>query len=261
MQNLETEPSMEISDKGLALIKEAEGYHKALPDGRCQAYLDTLAVPHIWTIGWGCTKGITEGLIWTRAKAEQELRKEVAAGTVAIDELVKVPLTQGQYDALASFQYNTGALAKSMLLKKLNKGDYAGAAKEFPNWNKAGGKVWPGLVTRRAAEMALFLSEDEPSPEPAMPQKVDAPPAPVSSAMQSSRTVFGTLLAGLGAVGAYFKEFIAEAVSQISTLAPLREILGGFGVDAAKILLVVTLAGCAYALYARLNAASTGKVG
>ena len=123
---------------------------------------------------------VTEGMIWTRAKAEQELRKEVRRHTVDIDELVKVPLTQNQYDALASFHYNTGGLGKSTLLKKLNKGDFAGAAAEFHKWNKAGGKVRAGLVTRRAQEAELFLTPDA-SAEPVMPQAVDVP-APVKDA-------------------------------------------------------------------------------
>lgn len=249
---------MEISDKGLALIKGAEGYHKALPDGRCQAYLDTLAKPPIWTIGWGCTKGVTEGMVWTRAKAEAQLRAEVKRHTAELDELVEVPLTQSQYDALASFQYNTGGLGKSTLLKKLNKGDYAGAAREFPHWNKAGGKVWPGLVTRRAAEMALFLTRDA-SAEPAMPQVVDVP-APISSTAQSSRTVFGSLIAVIGGFLAAFKEIIADAASQVISLAPARDVLSGFGLSGAKIALIVTVAGCLYAIYARLDDASKGHV-
>lgn len=67
---------------------------------------------------------------------------------------------QGQFDALVSFTYNLGArsLSTSTLLRKLNAGDYAGAADEFLRWNKAGGKVLTGLTRRREAERALFLS-------------------------------------------------------------------------------------------------------
>ena len=69
-------------------------------------------------------------------------------------------LTQGQFDALVSFTYNLGArsLSTSTLLKKLNAGDYRGAADEFPRWNKAGGQVLAGLTRRREAERSLFLS-------------------------------------------------------------------------------------------------------
>ena len=71
-----------------------------------------------------------------------------------------MPVTQNQFDALVSFTYNLGAgnLRSSTLLKKLNAGDYAGAADEFPKWNKAGGKELAGLTRRRNAERDLFLS-------------------------------------------------------------------------------------------------------
>ena len=73
-------------------------------------------------------------------------------------EAVKVPLNPNQFGALTSFTYNLGAgnLRSSTLLRKLNAGDYAGAAAEFARWNKAGGKVLKGLTRRRAAERALF---------------------------------------------------------------------------------------------------------
>ena len=72
----------------------------------------------------------------------------------------RVKLNQNQFDALVSFTYNlgAGALGSSTLLGKLNRGDFEGAADEFPKWNKAGGKVLNGLVKRRAAERSLFLS-------------------------------------------------------------------------------------------------------
>jgi GH24 family phage-related lysozyme (muramidase) len=99
-------------------------------------------------------------------------------------KLVTVPLEPWQFDALVSFDYNTGALGKSTLLKKLNAGDFEGAALEFHRWNKGGGKVLAGLTRRRASEALLFQNiADEnydgkpdkvvkPHPEP-MPQLVD----------------------------------------------------------------------------------------
>jgi lysozyme len=74
--------------------------------------------------------------------------------------LVKVKLNQNQYDALVSFTFNlgVGALQKSTLLKKLNAGDYLGAAAQFPRWVYANKQKLPGLVTRRNEEKKLFLS-------------------------------------------------------------------------------------------------------
>ena len=69
-----------------------------------------------------------------------------------------VPLTQGQYDALVSFSFNTGSLSVSTLRKKLLRGDYEGAAGEFQRWVFAGGRRLAGLVRRREAERNLFLS-------------------------------------------------------------------------------------------------------
>jgi lysozyme len=76
--------------------------------------------------------------------------------------LVKVPLTQNQFDALVDFVFNVGAhnFEKSTLLIKLNKQDYKGAAEEFPRWNRAAGHVLGGLIRRRGAERTLFLTQE-----------------------------------------------------------------------------------------------------
>lgn len=77
----------------------------------------------------------------------------------AVRAAVKVPLTQNQFDALVSFAFNCGigALQSSTLLKTLNQKNYKGAADQFLRWNKAAGKVLPGLTRRREAERAIFL--------------------------------------------------------------------------------------------------------
>lgn len=73
---------------------------------------------------------------------------------------VTVCLSQNQLDSLASFVFNVGGrnFAQSTLLSRLNAGNYAGAGAQFGRWVYAGGRVLPGLVSRRAAEAALFLS-------------------------------------------------------------------------------------------------------
>jgi len=161
------------------LVKQFEGYHTRLDDGRCAAYLDTLAKPHVWTIGWGCTEGIQAGMIWTEAEAEAALARELEKHAAIVDRVVTVPIGENNRSALISFQYNTGGLPKSTLLKKLNARDFDGAAREFDLWNKAGGTVYKGLVRRRAAERALFEADardpDIPADAPDMPQAVDTP--------------------------------------------------------------------------------------
>lgn len=146
---------MQTSEKGIALIKEFEGC-------KLTAYRDSVGV---WTIGYGWTqpvdgKPIRAGMTIKHETAERLLKTGLVSYESDVSRLVKVGLTQGQYDALVSFTYNLGArsLSTSTLLRKLNAGDYAGAADEFLRWNKAGGKVLNGLTRRREAERALFLS-------------------------------------------------------------------------------------------------------
>ncbi|MFJ1518449.1 lysozyme [Acinetobacter sp. ABJ_C1_1] len=147
---------MKISSVGIDLIKGFEGL-------RLKAYDDGVGV---WTIGFGTIK-YPNGIrvkprdSCTSQQAEDYLRNDLSAFENAVNSLVKAKLTQNQFDALVSFTYNLGEtnLSKSTLLKKLNAGDYQGAADQFLVWNKAGGKVMKGLVRRREAERSLFLKK------------------------------------------------------------------------------------------------------
>lgn len=146
---------MEMSKNGLALLKSFEGCELT-------AYQDSVGV---WTIGYGWTqpvngKPVSKGMTISQDTADSLLCSGVVQYEKGVTGLVKVAANQNQFDALVDFAYNLGgkALEGSTLLKKLNAGDYAGAADEFPKWNKAGGKVLNGLVKRRAAERSLFLS-------------------------------------------------------------------------------------------------------
>jgi len=143
---------MKTSPKGIALIKSAEGLRlKAYPDP------GTGGLP--WTIGYGSTAGVTQNMVITEAQAEQMLAADLVRFERIVERLMRVPLNQGQFDALVSFTYNVGEgnFTKSTLLRKVNAGNTAGAAEQFSRWVNAGGKVLPGLVKRRAAERALFL--------------------------------------------------------------------------------------------------------
>jgi lysozyme len=142
---------VKTSQAGLDLIKKYEGL-------RLEAYLCPAGV---WTIGYGSTKDVKRGDKITTQQALQCLLDDVQGAESAVHRLVKVSITQGQFDALVSFVFNLGSanLASSTLLKKLNAGDYSGAAKEFRRWVFAGGKRLAGLVKRRADEEALFNGE------------------------------------------------------------------------------------------------------
>jgi len=140
--------------KGIELIKSFEGL-------KLNAYICPAGVP---TIGYGTTRvngqPVQMGSVITESQASGYLKSDLQQFESAVNAAVKVPLTQNQFDALVSFTYNLGAgnLRSSTLLKKLNASDYAGAADEFPKWNKAGGKELAGLTRRRNAERDLFLS-------------------------------------------------------------------------------------------------------
>ncbi|PRG17963.1 peptidase [Burkholderia multivorans] len=131
-----------------------------------------------WTCGWGSTgPDVREGTVWTQATADARHDENLRASAALVDRAARVSLSPQQKAALVSIVNNVGpgrarragdpgrdgiiTLANgqpSTLLRKLNGADYAGAADQFPAWNKAGGVVQPGLVRRRAAERDLFLN-------------------------------------------------------------------------------------------------------
>jgi lysozyme len=130
---------------------------------RLEAYL---CPARVWTIGWGHTEAVQPGMRITEAMAEEFLRRDIGQVESRLPEAVRVPLTQGQHDALVSLCFNLrgGGAAPSRvaprLVAKLNAGDGAGAAEEFLDINRSAGVVLPGLTRRREAERALFLSDE-----------------------------------------------------------------------------------------------------
>ena len=147
---------MKISEKGLSMIERFEG---------CLLKASN-KLDGVWTIGYGQTgsyygKRVHRGMTTTKAEAHAWLRDHsIKTYEDAVTQAVKVPLNQHQFDALVSFAYNVGvgALKQSTALRKLNAGDYAGAADALTMWTKCNGKVLAGLVRRRKEERALFLT-------------------------------------------------------------------------------------------------------
>lgn len=191
---------MKLSQTALDTLKGLEGYHKARSDGSCEAYRcvvgkDANGNPVYdgkWTIGWGCTKGVRAGMVWTKEQAEVALRAELEECERIVTRLVTIDMTQHQFEACVLFVFNVGegggrdpktgkvtdGFKTSTLLRKLNAGDVEGAAAEFGRWTRSGGiRDVPGLVRRRKIEAALFLQpvEGEDPPEPDMPQTIEAP--------------------------------------------------------------------------------------
>jgi lysozyme len=155
-----TPPLRNIGPDGIALIKRFEGCARLRPDGRFEAYPDPGTGSAPWTIGWGATgPGIGPGTIWTQEQCDARLKADLvryAADVTAA--LAEAPTSQHQFDALVSFHYNTGAIARATLTRRHKEGDSAAAATEFARWNRAGGRVLNGLVRRRAAEARLYLN-------------------------------------------------------------------------------------------------------
>lgn len=141
---------MKVSDRGLDLVKEFEGY-------ACEPYKDvgdklSWGYGHLGKSGEVPPKKISESDATALLCADMELAE------AAVEGLVDVDLTQSQFDSLCSLAFNIGRtnLMTSTLLRKLNASDYDGAANEFPRWCKVNGKEVPGLLRRRLAEKALF---------------------------------------------------------------------------------------------------------
>lgn len=141
---------MIVSDKALTLIKDFESL-------QLKAYL---CPANVWTIGYGHTRNVRSGDVINPYQAERFLRADLVQIEKDINQLVRVPLTQGQYDALVSFVFNCGtrAFSTSTLLKKLNSRDYEGTANEFERWKYAKGQALAGLERRRRLEKRLFQS-------------------------------------------------------------------------------------------------------
>lgn len=147
----------DIPDDAVKLAEEFEGF-SATP------YRDSAGV---WTIGYGSTRDQLGHPVTahtpavTRVIAEGLMRRDLTTAATVVSNEVRVPLTEEERAALVSFIYNVGQgnFHASTLLRKLNAGDYEGAADQFARWNQAGGHVLAGLIRRRAAEREEFLKE------------------------------------------------------------------------------------------------------
>ena len=141
---------MKTSKLGIQLIKGAEGYVSTAY--RCPA--------GIWTIGYGHTNGVLEGMTCSPIQALRWLSEDLLVAENAVNGL-HLKINQNQFDALVSFVYNLGAadLYNSTLLKKIkaNANDPS-IRDEFEKWDYGDGRVLSGLVTRRKDEANLYFS-------------------------------------------------------------------------------------------------------
>lgn len=149
---------MQISATGLNLIRQSEGF-------RSTAYKD---IAGILTIGYGHRIEPQESFpaAITPREAETLLARDVSIAEQSVSRLVRVPLNQGQFDALVDFVFNLGCerLAGSTLLRVLNGRKYHLAAAQLLLWDHAAGQINPALSRRRHAEFQLFTAAQAPTP-------------------------------------------------------------------------------------------------
>jgi lysozyme len=275
---------MNISQRGIDLILKSEGKKTKLPDGRYKAYLDTLAKPPVWTVYCGLTRSVTKDTVITVDDGERMFAKELAVYEDAVERLVKVPLNQHQFDALVSFTYNCGAgedgLAGSTLLKVLNQGKYDQVPAQLKRWKYAGGVEYAGLVTRRAAEAALFMKpmsapasvaveegEDVPIDQ-AIPQRVEPAAGSVREAVATSWTIRGAATAIGGAFMNLYnwalsgaQEAGAEAAKLNTSFGPWEALFVALKANLPLLAAGFVVAGCGIVIIRRLSAAREGRIG
>ena len=146
---------MNVSSRAIEMLKHHEGV-------RCKPYRDCVG---LWTVGVGHLIGDGKSLpdewnkTFTMEEVDALLRKELGRFERGVQKFCPVPLKQGEFDALVSFSFNLGlgVLQRSTLRQKILRGDKTGASEEILKYNKAGGKIVKGLVTRRNDEYQLFL--------------------------------------------------------------------------------------------------------
>ena len=212
---------MKMSQGGIDnLLKKFEGCK--LKSYRCPA--------NVCTIGYGHTSAagapeVVDGMTITQAQADEILKRDLVKYESAVLGMVKVELTQNQFDVLVDFAYNAGvgALKSSTMLKKINSGSLDTVPDELMKWTKGGGKVLPGLVRRRQAAVAWWNAHQD-HPDDHEDHRSE-PDAPAQRTMANSKQGNAALLtAGLGSVGVA-KEIAAQAKDASDTADQLMGLL------------------------------------
>lgn len=240
---------MKISARGLAFIKGFEYfvpylYDDLVPPKKARGrlvYTEWKGGPLTGTLtcGYGHTAAarypldMKPGLRLTEPEACRILDVDLDEAEETVNRLVKVPLTQGQFDALTSLVFNIGGgnFRKSSLLARLNRGDYDGARAAFDLYTRSKGRVLPGLVRRRDGEQVLWDSNGHAPDIPAEPvhhsADVDRPAPPKTMAVSKE----GNAAVGIGIGGASaIASEVNEAAGQAAQLKQNAEDLGVFDI-------------------------------
>ena len=233
---------MKISKNGINVLTGFEGFREI-------AYKD---IAGVWTIGYGFTDNVKPGDTITRAAANSRLRSELSDYESGVDAATRGNCTQNQFDALVSFAWNVGiaGMEGSSVIKAHKRGDFQSAARAFGLWNKAGGKVVTGLVRRRAAEAALYLTSDVSGTDaapPVMPQSVDAEKPMTASTINRASVIAGGTAAA------------ATVTETINSVSAVKESVDSLGTWLLPVLLLVVVCAVGYIVWERLNQRKRGQ--
>jgi len=227
---------MKTNQAGVNLIKEFEGFRSKAY--KCPAGVLTIGYGHTSAAG---TPAVKAGMTISAADGEAILKRDLTKYEAAVSDAITIELTPNQFSACVSLCYNIGPgnFAKSSVARFCNKKQFKQAADAFALWNKAGGKVLPGLVRRRAAEAALF-SKDDVSASDEVRAVVDVPKG--KSMMSSTTNIAAGATAAAGVV-ATVKDTVDNGKAIFS------------GLDINLLLVMIILAGAAWIIYDRYRKA------
>lgn len=242
---------MKLTEEGFRLIKAHEGL-------RLAAYPDPGTGGEPWTIGYGHTSAAGEpkvykGLVITKAQADEILRRDLGKFEADVKRMVKVPLNDNQYSALLSFCFNVGPgnFQKSGVLKAVNAKLFHLVPSRLALWNKAAGRVLPGLTRRRAEEGKLFVKpvigptvvhddEDDRTPVPDKPQ---------GKPITKSTTAGAATIAGAAGAAGPAIEAIKQAQEAAEAGKGIWDVAASVG--PWVLLAVVIVAAAAYVIWQR----------
>lgn len=267
-----------LSMAGEKFIKNAEE-SGGIP--RTKAYNDGTGK---WTIGWGCTEGVTQGMVITEQQAQEMFDREIAKHNAAAHRLIKRKVSQGLWDAIVSFFYNLGSGNCQRMLSAVNGGNEAQIRSVWMLYVHAYDEklkktvVWPGLVSRRTAELQHWAQMDHLDPEvptgagatqhSRLPAPIEPPkPGWVTTAAKSKsfwmqiQALGALVMAALTSVGHSVMEWAAalfgilpNVTQDVSdAVSSLEQMAGFLQLNTAKVILPLVIAAGTVALIRHLR--------
>jgi len=237
-----------ISPEGLVAIQQREGL-------RLSAYQDQAGV---WTIGYGHTSGVTEGMKIGTQQADDYLKEDIRWAETTISANVRMPLDEDEFATLVSWAFNIGThnVIESTLVRKLNTGDYGSVPSELMRWIKVRypetGQLEdnPGLINRRTSEVEQWLQGTgdatlNPDPRP-VPRGAVEPVFTGRADISKSRTMRGGAVAGAGTLAGSIVDAVEQVKPQVAetmTFLPAMK----------WVFVALVLIGIGAVIYARLD--------